>query len=116
MPLLAPVPCTQPGCGVLVRDGTGRCERHKVQAWARRVDVPKRVTGRRLQRMRANLFRRQPLCEVCLGKGVTTPATIRDHRIPLAEGGADDETNEQAICEPCHAEKSAAEALRGRRG
>ncbi|WP_239467067.1 HNH endonuclease signature motif containing protein [Rhodoferax koreense] len=65
--------------------------------------------------MRAALFMRQPLCEVCDGLGIVTLATIRDHRIPLAEGGADDESNEQAICAPCHEEKSLAEALRGRR-
>lgn len=65
--------------------------------------------------MRAALFQRQPLCEVCAAAGVVTEATIRDHRIPLAEGGLDDETNEQAICESCHDIKSKAEALRGRR-
>lgn len=64
--------------------------------------------------MRANLFSRHPLCEPCEAAGRVTIATIRDHRIPLAEGGADDETNEQAICKACHTEKSLAEALRGR--
>ncbi len=46
--------------------------------------------------MREALFKRQPLCEECERMGVATEATIRDHRIPLAEGGLDDETNEQA--------------------
>ncbi|MEZ2293083.1 HNH endonuclease [Variovorax sp. RCC_210] len=64
--------------------------------------------------MRAALFQRQPLCEVCERLGLVTVATIRDHRTPLAEGGADDATNEQAICAPCHEGKSLGEALRGR--
>ena len=65
--------------------------------------------------MRLALFARKPLCEACEAQGLVEMATIRDHRIPLAEGGLDDETNEQAICAPCHEIKSQAEALRGRR-
>ena len=67
-----------------------------------------------MQAMRAALFQRQPLCEVCERAGLVELATIRDHRTPLAEGGADDVSNEQAICAPCHEAKSLAEALRGR--
>lgn len=38
-----------------------------------------------------------------------------DHVIPLAEGGSDDMENRRPIhSEPCHREKSAAEAQRGR--
>ncbi|APW38981.1 restriction endonuclease [Rhodoferax koreense] len=111
----APRPCTKPGCTQLVHDGSGRCAKHPREAWRQARTPTKRITGRRLQAMRAALFMRQPLCEVCDGLGIVTLATIRDHRIPLAEGGADDESNEQAICAPCHEEKSLAEALRGRR-
>lgn len=114
MPQAAPRPCTYAGCGVLVRDGSGRCEKHPHLAWAKQVPTP-RITGRRLQQMRKALFERQPLCEPCQTKGRVRAATIRDHRIPLAEGGKDDETNEQAICRPCHDAKSQAEALRGKR-
>lgn len=64
--------------------------------------------------MRAALFARQPLCEECERHGRVTVATQRDHRIPLAEGGADDRSNEQALCEACHEAKSEAERLRGR--
>ena len=63
--------------------------------------------------MRADLFRRKPACEMCEAAGRETLATIRDHRIPLAEGGADDETNEQSLCEDCHAVKTKAESARG---
>jgi 5-methylcytosine-specific restriction protein A len=114
MPTAAPRPCTQPGCRALVTDGSGRCEQHPRAAWRKARMPTKRIRGRRLQAMRAALFQRKPLCEVCEGLGLVTRATIRDHRIPLAEGGADDESNEQAICAPCHEGKSLAEALRGR--
>ncbi len=107
-------PCTYPGCRALVRDGTSRCEKHALKPWSRTGPPPERIRGRKLQALRAALFVRQPLCEPCTKAGRVTLATIRDHRIPLAEGGRDDETNEQAICEACHDVKSQEEALRGR--
>jgi len=63
--------------------------------------------------MRARLFSRSPLCVHCQANGRIAVATIRDHVIPLAEGGTDDETNEQALCEPCSDEKTRAESARG---
>jgi 5-methylcytosine-specific restriction protein A len=65
--------------------------------------------------MRADLFSRNPLCAECERQGRVTLATQRDHIIPLAEGGKDDETNEQGLCHECHEVKSLAEAQRGRR-
>lgn len=52
----------------------------------------------------------------CKKLGRISLATQRDHVIPLAEGGLDDDTNEQGLCESCHEAKSLAEALRARRG
>lgn len=99
----------------MVRDGSGRCAKHPKAAWAKPVTATKRVTGRKLQAMRARLFTTNPLCAECERHGRVTLATQRDHIIPLAEGGPDDESNEQGLCAPCHEEKSLAEALRGRR-
>lgn len=101
------------GCRTLVSDGSGRCALHPRKAWTKFTPTP-RITGRRLQAMRDALFTREPLCVLCKANGRVSLATQRDHRIPLAEGGADDETNEQAVCEPCHSVKSAAEAQQGR--
>jgi len=86
---------------------------HPRPAWTKRADAPKRITGRKLQRKRQALFMRQPLCEGCEEQGRVRLATQRDHRIPLAEGGLDDESNEQALCDECHAAKSEAERRRG---
>jgi len=58
----------------------------------------------------------RPLCEACQRHGRVTLATERDHRVPLAEGGTDDDDNIQALCADCHREKTLAEALRGRGG
>ena len=97
-----------------MRDGTSRCAAHQQQAWAKPRPV-KRMTGRPLQRARAALFARSPLCEPCKAEGRITAATQRDHKVPLAEGGADDPSNEQAICDACHDVKSKAERERGQR-
>lgn len=115
MPKSAPRPCNQPGCGVLVRDGGNRCPRHPKEVWVKPPDATKRITGRKLQRMRAALFTRDPLCAECRRHGRVTLATQRDHIKPLAEGGLDDESNEQGLCHACHEAKSLAEAARGRR-
>jgi len=45
-------------------------------------------------------------CHLCGRKG----ATQVDHVVPLAEGGADDESNLAPIHDDCHAQKTAAEA------
>lgn len=73
----------------------------------------RRITGRALQAMRARLFKREPLCRACRKQGRVTLATIRDHVVPLAEGGVDDETNEQPLCQVCSDEKTSEEAKRG---
>lgn len=73
-----------------------------------------RIRGRRGQAIRASFLARHPLCAACEKEGRVTPATIVDHVIPLAEGGADDDTNKQGLCDPHNKQKSAAEAVRGR--
>jgi len=108
----APKPCGHPGCGVLVRDGTNRCPKHIKVAWSKPVTT-KRVTGRKLQALRSELFARNPLCVTCDAQGRVSLATQRDHIVPLAEGGADDDSNVQGLCEECHDRKSKVERVRG---
>jgi 5-methylcytosine-specific restriction enzyme A len=106
--------CLQRGCPVLVERGKSHCAEHARQPWAKSDATPKRISGRRLQRKRRYLFARYPLCVLCRAQGQRTLATIRDHIVPLAEGGAEDSTNEQALCQDCSDAKTQAEALRGR--
>ena len=104
-------PCSQPSCSQLQP-----CTRHPVVAWRPRYGAPVcRVRGRKLQQLRLQLFRRQPWCVLCLEQGNYTQPTIRDHIMPLAEGGRDDASNEQALCDPCNQRKAQAEAARGAR-
>ena len=112
MPPAPKRPCSYPGCGAL---STGsRCERHPRGPWLTSTGKPtKRIRGRALQKLRADLFRRNPLCAECEKAGRITLATIRDHITPLAEQGADDRSNEQGLCEACHDIKSREEDKRG---
>lgn len=90
------------------------CTEHIPKAWqSTRVAPAKRVTGRPLQRLRQQLFDREPLCRPCHTNGRVTVATIRDHIVPLAEGGQDVELNTQPICAECHDAKTQAESARG---
>lgn len=104
-----------------VHCGKANCTTHQRGPWHHRRPV-QRMRGRKLQRARQDLFVRtllqqtaagigthRALCVLCLDE----PATIRDHIIPLAEGGTDTPDNEQAIGEQCHRIKTQLEAQRG---
>jgi 5-methylcytosine-specific restriction protein A len=102
---------------VLVYGGARRCEDHKPAPWAKKADAVKRISGRRLQKMRAELFSSKPLCARCEGLGRVRLATQRDHIQSLEEGGLDVPENTQGLCDDCHDEKSLGERLRAvRRG
>ncbi|MCR5864663.1 HNH endonuclease [Aquincola sp. J276] len=118
MPQAAPRPCTQVGCGVLVRDGSGRCAAHKVVAGAfadrRRGSRHERGYGTAWDKQRKRILQRDAgICQACL-PGAVHAGTEVDHRVPKAEGGSDDDANLQTICRAAHQEKTAAEAARGR--
>lgn len=87
------------------------------KAWARPAGQPdRRKRGRAGQRDRAQVIAEEPLCRLCLAKGVTSASTVVDHIKPLSEGGSDQRENKQGLCSPCHDAKSAAERVKARRG
>ena len=73
------------------------------------------MTGRKLQAARAALFQANPLCVKCQEAGRLRPATQRDHIVALSEGGLDEPSNTQGLCDACHEGKSLAERLRAQR-
>lgn len=109
MPLSPLRPCSAT-CPNLTRGG--RCPQHQ-RSWRSSQPEVKRHTGRWLQQQREALFNREPLCRICRAAGRTTKATIRDHIIPLAEGGSDVEWNTQPLCRSCSDTKTQQEAKRG---
>lgn len=116
MPVQSLTPCAEPGCPTLVPHG--RCAKHQqhgppAHGWGAHGTT--RLRGRRLQRAREQLFTREPLCRVCREHGRTTRATVRDHIVPLAEGGTDAPSNIQPLCQACSNTKTHQESARGKR-
>ena len=109
--------CATPGCPTPVE--SGHCSAHAKPArygWSGRSDANvQRVRGGKLQRLRARLFSREPLCRLCLADGRYAVPVIRDHIVPLAEGGTEDDQNIQPLCQACSDRKTEEEAKRGRR-
>lgn len=68
-----------------------------------------RIRGRKLQRIRAQVLRDNPLCVVCQAKGRVTLATQIDHIKALVNGGTDTADNRQGLCDECHRAKTAAD-------
>lgn len=89
--------CRMYGCP----NPAGACPQHDRHAWGRSTPAPQRIRGRRLQTLRKRQFDKQPICQICLPKGFITLAVIRDHVIPLAEGGTDTDDNTQSLCQSC---------------
>lgn len=116
MPKAAPKPCVK--CGILVRDGSSRCDKHKVVdgtfADKRRGSRHQRGYGSAWDRKRKQILARDHgLCQPCLVHGHITLATQVDHIVNKAVGGTDDDDNLQSICKPCHDAKTLQEARAG---
>jgi 5-methylcytosine-specific restriction protein A len=91
----------------------GYCTEHKPRPWVTSTRKDKvKLSGSAEQARRKRILERYLYCcHVCGRKG----ADQVDHRIPLGEGGADEDWNLAPIHgEPCHREKTAAEARRAR--
>jgi 5-methylcytosine-specific restriction protein A len=108
MPMSAATVCRT--CGGL------RCQAHKRKAWREKAVTTKRtVVGRGLQAEREVLHVLQGgCCQACGARVKLSSSTwIRDHIIPLAEGGLDEPNNTQGLCHACSEAKTKTEALRG---
>lgn len=122
MPIAAAKPCLHPGCGALVRDGSGRCpkhleqkqqidKKHQQQYDKQRGTSSQRGYGDRWKKARATYLRSHPLCVTCKAAGLLEPATVVDHKIPH-KGDQElfwNQENWQVLCKPCHDRKTAAE-------
>jgi 5-methylcytosine-specific restriction enzyme A len=88
------------------------------KAWAHpgRESRHARGYGRQWQLTRAQVLREEPLCRRCWTQGRTRAATNVDHIKPKAEGGTDDRSNLQPLCDDCERIKSAEDRRRQRGG
>lgn len=99
--------CGSANCPAFV-DGTKYCADHQRQAYraadSRRGGSDPFYKTAFWLRVRSFVLRAEPLCRVCRA----VPATLVDHIIPRADGGADyDPANLQPLCPRCHARKTA---------
>ena len=66
--------------------------------------------GRDHRRLRKILLAQEPTCRLCREKGRVSVATIADHIVPIAQGGAvHDINNLQPVCSDCHLDKTNAD-------
>lgn len=66
-----------------------------------------RLRGRAGQAQRRRRLDAEPLCRICLTRGVTRASVVPDHIKPLAHGGTDVDSNIRCLCKPCHDEVTA---------
>ena len=77
----------------------------------RRESPSRRGYGRRWQRLRMMVLRRDPICVVA---GCIEPSTDADHIIPKSQGGDDSMENLQGMCHSHHSRKTRLEGRAGR--
>lgn len=118
MPRRSKKPCSQPGCPELIEAGNTYCEEHRKQESRRRnkryddkqrdEKLRKFYSSARWQKVRRKKIKQDPLCEHCAEEGITKPAELVDHIVPikvdwLLRLRLD---NLQSLCHSCHAKKS----------
>jgi 5-methylcytosine-specific restriction enzyme A len=110
MPWLPKKPCPVPGCPELIDGDRRRCKGHEVEyqrAGPSKASAHRRGYGRRWERLRRMVLRRDPMCQIrekCSGRAFSTEV---DHIVPKARGGGDQLDNLQGACRPCHSWKTA---------
>jgi 5-methylcytosine-specific restriction protein A len=83
--------------------------------WKRNELTPKRpLSGSARQKRNERIKQRdQYTCQMCGCLRISKDLEI-DHKVPISEGGSEDDSNLQSLCaSPCHAKKTAAESARG---
>ena len=104
--------CTFPGCPNFVK--SGRCAQHAFPPFDRskfkRTDTRnsgQRGYDQRWQNLRAVKISRDPLCESCMSRGISTPAKTVHHIQSIASAPELRLTmdNLESLCWPCHNRK-----------
>ena len=108
MPSKALKPCGYPGCPNLVE--SGRCELHRSESEFKRDPAVQRLYDRKWQARRKVQLSAHPWCEVCLSKGIYTPATDVHHVTPHRGDKNIFLTSPlESLCHACHSEVTARE-------
>lgn len=91
-------------CGEYTRGGRcPECEAKLGKAQRGRRTQDKRYNLARWQKTRRAYGAKNPLCEVCLGKGITKVKDLVHHIVPIADGGDWYRwDNLMSLCTACH--------------
>lgn len=110
MPSRAPRLC--PGCRRIITDARcPSCTPEPFTSQRPRVRKhPSRVNARAWRRLRLQVFDEQGF--ICAEPECVQLCTRLDHITPIQEGGSDERSNLQGLCEPHHDEKTQREAQR----
>lgn len=103
------------GCGVPTSRGShcADCAASRQRPQDARPSAARRGYGPRHRRRRAAFLAKYPYCQHRSSAGrldCQAAATELDHVTPLADGGADDESNYQGLCKPHHSSKTAVQS------
>ncbi|GAA1557307.1 HNH endonuclease signature motif containing protein [Streptomyces globosus] len=117
MPTAPPSRCTDPECYELAST-QGRCTEHQPIAWRGRDDKAGRygISSGVWRTLKRRVSRRDSgCCWYCGGEPEDGETLHLDHKTPVSEGGAITDLENLGLihAEPCHQQKSKAEALRG---
>lgn len=119
MPSRPPRPCRKRGCKETTLDKSGYCETHKPEEdnwskWQGGKSDTERGYGWSWRKLRKQVLMRDSyLCQECSRNGRTTEGCQVDHKTPKSQGGTDDMENLQALCIPCHKDKTDKESRGG---
>ena len=113
MPMRPPTPCSVFGC-----PHKKPCPNHPAKSWVvdpTRGTVAERGYGERHRQWRKRILARDPFCRYRFA-GCTVRATVADHVVRIAEGGARfDLANGQGACAHCHNVKTQRESIDARK-
>jgi 5-methylcytosine-specific restriction protein A len=111
MPPRASRVCPIPGCAELISGSERYCPEHTRQQ-QRSVDSRRPSSARRgydaeWQRIRSEHLRDHPCCVQCAAQGVQRFGRHVDHIVSKRNGGTNDPTNLQTLCDSHHSRKTA---------
>ena len=107
MPKKPKRPCRMTGCPNFAEDGELYCSSHKgadareYNRYRRAPEANKRY-GRAWKKIRDKYISAHPLCEDCMSRGIYRPAEEVHHKLPLADGGTNENCNLVSLCHSCH--------------
>lgn len=105
MPRKPAHPCNYPGCPKLTSERY--CPEHQkitnrnYEKYQRNRERKKKYDAR-WNHIRKRYAAAHPWCEECLKEGIYVPVEHVHHRVPLSEGGTNDDSNLESVCKSCH--------------